>query len=158
EGTVAFLQMVKISAAIATHKAAGHPYLVYLRHPTTGGVLASWGSLGHVTVAEPNALIGFLGPRVYEALYGTEFPSGVQVAASLYDHVLIDAVLPPEDIADIANSALPVLTAPREGLPPLPELPKEPLPDVSAWPSIQRSRRPERPGVRRLLRVAATDV
>jgi len=158
EGTVAFLQMVKISAAIATHKAAGHPYLVYLRHPTTGGVLASWGSLGHVTVAEPNALIGFLGPRVYEALYGTEFPSGVQVAENLYDHGLIDAVLPPEDIADIANSALTVLTAPREGLPPVPELPKEPLPDVSAWDSIQRSRRPERPGVRRLLRVAATDV
>ena len=79
EGTVAFLQMVKISAAIAAHKAAGLPYLVYLRHPTTGGVLASWGSLGHVTVAEPGALIGFLGPRVYEALYGQPFPEGVQV-------------------------------------------------------------------------------
>ncbi|HEU0040826.1 MAG TPA: acetyl-CoA carboxylase carboxyltransferase subunit beta, partial [Jiangellaceae bacterium] len=79
EGTVAFLQMVKISAAIATHKAAGLPYLVYLRHPTTGGVLASWGSLGHVTVAEPGALIGFLGPRVYEAIYGHPFPPGVQV-------------------------------------------------------------------------------
>ena len=76
EGTVAFLQMVKISAAIGRHKAAGNPYLVYLRNPTTGGVLASWGSLGHVTVAEPGALIGFLGPRVYEALYGGEFPAG----------------------------------------------------------------------------------
>src|SRR5699024_2285279 len=61
EGTVAFLQMVKISAAVAGHKTAGLPYLVYLRHPTTGGVFASWGSLGHVSVAEPGALIGFLG-------------------------------------------------------------------------------------------------
>ena len=74
EGTVAFLQMVKISAAVAAHKAAGLPYLVYLRHPTTGGVMASWGSLGHLTVAEPGALVGFLGPRVYEALYGEPVP------------------------------------------------------------------------------------
>src|SRR4051794_39970156 len=74
EGTVAFLQMIGISAAIARHKAAGLPYLVYLRDPTFGGVLASWGSLGHVTIAEPGASIGFLGPRVYQALYGEPFP------------------------------------------------------------------------------------
>lgn len=61
EGTVAFLQMVKIAAAIQLHNQARLPYLVYLRHPTTGGVFASWGSLGHLTVAEPGALIGFLG-------------------------------------------------------------------------------------------------
>ena len=60
------------------------PYIVYLRHPTTGGVLASWGSLGHVTVAEPGAMIGFLGARVYEALYGRPFPDGVQVAENLH--------------------------------------------------------------------------
>ena len=80
EGTVAFLQMVKIAGAVAAHKAAGLPYLVYLRSPTTGGVLASWGSLGHLTVAEPGALVGFLGPRVYQALYGEPFPEGVQTA------------------------------------------------------------------------------
>jgi acyl-CoA carboxylase subunit beta len=57
--------MIGITAAIARHKEAGLPYLVYLRHPTFGGVLASWGSLGHVTIAEPGASIGFLGPRVY---------------------------------------------------------------------------------------------
>ena len=56
EGTVAFLQMVGITAAIARHKQAGLPYLVYLRNPTFGGVLASWGSLGHVTIAEPARL------------------------------------------------------------------------------------------------------
>jgi len=158
EGTVAFLQMVKISAAIAEHKAAGLPYLVYLRHPTTGGVLASWGSLGHVTVAEPGALIGFLGPRVYSALYGEEFPTGVQVAENLYAHGLVDAVLPPEEVSEVVNRALNVLLAPREGLPDVPELPKEKLPDVDAWTSITISRRQDRPGVRRLLRYAATDV
>ena len=64
EGTLAFLQMVKITAAIGRHKAAGNPCPVYLPNPTTGGVLASW---GHHTVAEPGALIGFLGRRVYRA-------------------------------------------------------------------------------------------
>ena len=89
EGTPAFLGMVKISAAVAQFKAAGLPYVVYLRHPTTGGVLASWGSLGHVTVAEPGAMIGFLGARVYEALYGKPFPDGVQVAENLHALSLI---------------------------------------------------------------------
>jgi acetyl-CoA carboxylase carboxyl transferase subunit beta len=158
EGTVAFLQMVKISAAVAQHKQAGLPYLVYLRNPTTGGVLASWGSLGHVTVAEPGALVGFLGPRVYEALYGEPFPEGVQVAENLYDHGLVDAVLPPEEVAAIADRALSVLLA-RRDVPGVERVPQDDdLPDVPAWESITRSRREERPGVRRLLRYAATDV
>jgi acetyl-CoA carboxylase carboxyl transferase subunit beta len=74
EGTAAFLCMPAITAAITRHKAAGLPYVVYLRHPTTGGVLASWASLGHITLAEPGALIGFLGPKVYRALHGRSFP------------------------------------------------------------------------------------
>jgi acyl-CoA carboxylase subunit beta len=158
EGTVAFLQMVKIAAAVAEHRAVGLPYLVYLRNPTTGGVFASWGSLGHVTLAEPGALIGFLGPRVYEALYGRPFPEGVQRAENLYEHGLVDAVLPAESLAQIADRTLTVLLAERDGLPPVPELPKEPLDDIPAWESIRISRRPERPGVRQLLRTAATDV
>ena len=148
EGTMAFLQMVKISAAVAVHRARGLPYLVYLRSPTTGGVLASWGSLGHVTVAEPGALIGFLGPRVYEALYGEPFPEGVQRAENLYDHGLIDAVVAPHDLREVAARALDVLTAPRSGLPEIADVPDEPVPDVPAWESVERSRRRERPGVR----------
>ena len=93
EGTVAFLQMVKIAAAVRLHKQAHLPYLVYLRNPTTGGVFASWGSLGHVTVAEPGALIGFLGPRVYQLLYGEPFPEGVQTAENLQRHGVIDGVV-----------------------------------------------------------------
>ena len=158
EGTVAFLQMVKISAAIGRHKANGNPYLVYLRNPTTGGVLASWGSLGHVTVAEPGALIGFLGPRVYSALYGGDFPAGVQTAENLHEHGIVDAVVPPEAIADVLDRALNVLTAPLEGAPEVADPPDEDIADVPAWDSIQRSRRPERPGVRQLLRHTARDV
>jgi acyl-CoA carboxylase subunit beta len=155
EGTVAFLQMVKVAAAIADHRKAGLPYLVYLRHPTTGGVLASWGSLGHVTAAEPGALIGFLGPRVYEALHGQPFPPGVQLAENLYAKGLVDAVVAPEEVAEVAARVLEVLCAPRE----VPQA-AEPSADghLEATPvaeSIQRSRRPDRPGVRALLEVAA---
>ncbi len=157
EGTPAFIEMIRITAAIARHKAAGLPYLVYLRHPTTGGVMASWGSLGHVTVAEPGALVGFLGPRVYEALYGHPFPEGVQTSENLYAHGLVDAVLPPDQIGDILHRAVEILVSrpvPHEA----PEPADDPIPEIDAWDAITRSRRPERPGVRRLLRYAATDV
>lgn len=159
EGTVAFLQMVKITAAITAHKAAGLPYVVYLRHPTTGGVFASWGSLGHVTAAEPGALVGFLGPRVYQALYGEQFPEDVQTAENLAARGLIDAVVSPEQLRAIAIDALTVLAAPLESLPPVPELAEEEeLPDVPAWESIRRSRRADRPGVRALLKQAANTI
>ncbi|WP_028474266.1 carboxyl transferase domain-containing protein [Nocardioides alkalitolerans] len=158
EGTPAFVQMVRISGAVAAHKKAGLPYLVYLRHPTTGGVMASWGSLGHITVAEPGALVGFLGPRVYEALYGREFPAGVQTSENLYARGIIDAVLPPEDLVDIVDRALAILLARRAGVGTVPAPELTPVPDVETWDAVTRSRNPERPGVRRLLRYAASDV
>ncbi|MFE6506433.1 carboxyl transferase domain-containing protein [Nocardioides sp. NPDC057764] len=109
EGTPAFVQMVRIAEAVTRHKAAGLPYLVYLRHPTTGGVMASWGSLGHVTVAEPGALLGFLGPKVYEVLNGRPFPSGVQVAENLFAHGLVDGVVPPDELAGLVDRVLTIL-------------------------------------------------
>jgi acetyl-CoA carboxylase carboxyl transferase subunit beta len=156
EGTPAFVQMIRISAAIAAHKAAGLPYLVYLRHPTTGGVMASWGSLGHVTVAEPGALVGFLGPRVYQALYGEPFPEGVQTAENLYAHGIVDAVVAPDDIAGVLDRALTILQARPE--PRAAATEPDDVPDVDAWEAITLSRRTDRPGVRRLLRYGATDV
>lgn len=158
EGTPAFVGMVKISAAVTAFKADGLPYVVYLRHPTTGGVFASWASLGHVTAAEPGALVGFLGPRVYRALYGRPFPPGVQTAENLHEHGLIDAVLPVDGVATAAARTISLLVAPREEHPDVFALPREPLPDVPAWESVARSRRPERPSVRALLRLGATDV
>ncbi|MFF4226804.1 carboxyl transferase domain-containing protein [Streptomyces abikoensis] len=161
EGTIAFLQMVKVAAAITDHKTAGLPYLVHLRHPTTGGVLASWGSLGHLTAAEPGALIGFLGPRVHEALYGEEFPPGVQVAENLLANGLVDAVLPAGSLAEVAARALSVLCA--DGATDATAgagVPEAPAPAVapSAEESIRASRRSGRPGVREFLKAAATDV
>ncbi|MEU8195709.1 carboxyl transferase domain-containing protein [Microbispora amethystogenes] len=157
EGALAFTQMVKITAAVGAHRAAGLPYVVYLRHPTTGGVFASWGSLGHVTAAEPGALIGFLGPRVFESLHGYPFPEGVQVAENLHAHGLVDAVVSAEDAREIAVRALAVLCAPRSGLSPGPE-PEEAAELVPAWEAVTRSRRDDRPGIRELLKHGARDV
>ena len=155
EGTVAFLQMVKIAAAVELHKQAHLPYLVYLRHPTTGGVFASWGSLGHVTAAEPGALIGFLGPRVYEHLYGEPFPTGVQTAENLHRHGVIDGVVPIELLRSTLDRALTVLSD-APGTPPnTPEA--EPVADVPAWDSVEISRRPDRPGIGYLLRHGTTE-
>lgn len=163
EGTLAFVAMVKIAAAVAAHQQAGLPYLVYLRHPSTGGALASFGSLGQVTVAEPGALVGFLGPRVYEALYGIPFPAGVQSAENLAHHGIIDGVLPPEELRDVIRRVLALLEPPSHA-----ELVAQaadpgtarvwPAGSTHTWESIVRTRDRARPGLRELLRHAATDV
>lgn len=158
EGAIAFLQMIKVTGAVVDHRAAGLPYIVYLRHPTTGGVLASWGSLGHVTAAEPGALIGFLGPRVYEALHGEPFPEGIQVSEHLYEHGLVDAVVPIAEVADAVHRVLEVIDAPAADAPRHDAVPHDEVPDVPAAESVRRSRDPDRPGLRALLDVAARDV
>jgi acetyl-CoA carboxylase carboxyl transferase subunit beta len=150
--------MVQISRAVARHKSEGLPYLVYLRHPTTGGVFASWGSLGHVTVAEPGALIGFLGPRVFEALNGQPFPAGVQVAENLVEKGIIDAVVASEDLAGVAARVLDLLSPGDVGRRGTRALSVVPSRAGSAWESVLLTRRPDRPGVRELLRYAADDV
>lgn len=151
EGTVAFVQMVKIAGAIAAHKAAGHPYVVYLRNPTMGGVFASWGSLGHMTFAEPGALIGFLGPRVYQALYDRPFPEGVQTAENLYRNGVIDGVVDLTVFRRIAHRALSVFSGVPDGAAAPIEQEPSAMPE-RAWDSVAVSRRADRPGVRGLLR------
>jgi acetyl-CoA carboxylase beta subunit/acetyl-CoA carboxylase alpha subunit len=153
EGTPAFVQMVRITRAIVAHKNARLPYLVYLRHPTIGGVLASWGSLGHVTVAEPGALIGFLGPRVYEALHRRPFPPGVQVAENLADKGIIDGVVKAADLPETTARILDMLVRPV--LPAGPRAdPPEPGVPGPAWDSVLRTRKAGRPGIRDVLRHA----
>ena len=159
EGTIAFLQMIKITEAVGSHKAAKLPYLVYLRHPTTGGVFASWGSLGHVTVAQTGALIGFLGPKVYRALHGEDFPSGVQTAENLFQHGLVDAVLDPARLRMMAASALHVMgTASSIATAEVAStaLTVSNISEADAWKSVELSRRPGRPGLRSLLRYASS--
>ena len=150
EGTPAFVRMVEISRALMDHRAAGLPYLVHLRHPTTGGVYASWGSLGHVTVAEPGALVGFLGPKVYEGLNGRPFRPGVQVAENLAAAGVIDGVVAAADLPEMVDQALAVLVDPP-GPGRLPARGARPLGDHAAWDSVERTRRTDRAGVRDLL-------
>ena len=157
EGTVAFLQMVKITGAVMAHKEEHLPYLVYLRNPTMGGVFASWGSLGHVTLAEPGALVGFLGPRVYEAIYGAPFPPGVQLSDNLAERGVIDAVCEVSEVAGAFDRMLRVVAQRVHSLPPATP-PSVDLPDVPTWESVLRTRRDDRPGLRDLLEVAASDV
>ncbi|RVW10832.1 acetyl-CoA carboxyl transferase [Prescottella agglutinans] len=157
EGTVAFVQMVKIAAAVAAHKSAHLPYLVYLRDPTTGGVFASWGSLGHVTIAEPGALVGFLGPRVYQALYGEKFPEGVQTSENLYSKGVIDGVASVEQLRDLVDRALHVVSDPADDTAGIPDpADAQDIPNVPAWQSVMTSRRDDRPGIRELVRHAAS--
>ncbi|MEO6473205.1 MAG: carboxyl transferase domain-containing protein, partial [Aeromicrobium sp.] len=155
EGTPAFVRMIDISRALTDHKKAGYPYLVYLRHPTTGGVFASWGSLGHITVAEPGALVGFLGPKVYELLNNRAFPPGVQVSDNLMRHGIIDAVVLLEELPGMIDRALGIFVDP----------PSEPVlarrkgtvtRAGSAWESIERTRLESRAGVREVLRYGGT--
>lgn len=154
EGTVAFVEMVEISRALMDHRAAGLPYLVHLRHPTTGGVYASWGSLGHVTVAEPEALVGFLGPKVFEALNGRPFPPRVQTAENLAAKGVIDGVVTAEEIPALVDAALAVLVDPPSDPTMERRTPREPR-DLPAWDSIRQTRQVGRAGVRDLLRYGA---
>lgn len=156
EGTPAFVKMIDISRAVMDHRAAGLPYLVHLRHPTTGGVFASWGSLAHITVAEPGALVGFLGPKVYELLNGTPFPPGVQQSENLVSHGIIDGVLTADALPLMVDKALTVLLDPplesklsrREKI----NLDEH---TYDTWDSIQRTRTGNRAGVRDVLKLAS---
>ncbi|APT84304.1 carboxyl transferase domain-containing protein [Corynebacterium aquilae] len=150
EGTPAFALMVSITTAVYRHKDAHLPFLVYLRNPTTGGVMASWGSAGHFTFAEPDALLGFLGPRVVELTTGTPMPEGVQSGENLAAHGVIDGVLDPSQLRDAVIKIVDVLrpTHPDHDLGPWPQDAGEL--QRSAWESIEITRRRDRPGLRDL--------
>lgn len=156
EGSLAFVRMIDISRALMSHRQAGLPYLVHLRSPSMGGVYASWGSLGHLTVAEPAALIGFLGPKVYNALHGSPFPAGVQTAENLHAHRVIDAVVPDHELPQLVDRALRVLvdaaSAPRFA-----RSAAELDPDLDAWAAIRATRDSRRIGVRDLLRHGSSE-
>ena len=105
EALFSLMQMAKTSAAIARLAAAGVPYVSVLTDPTTGGVSASLAMLGDVNIAEPNALIGFAGPRVIEQTVRQKLPEGFQRSEFLLDHGAIDMIVDRremrEQIADL---------------------------------------------------------
>jgi acetyl-CoA carboxylase carboxyl transferase subunit beta len=94
EGTLSLMQLAKTTAPLVRLDAAGVPFIAVLTDPTTGGVLASFASLGDVILAEPKALIGFAGARVASGTVGEELPEGFQSAEFLLAHGFVDAVVP----------------------------------------------------------------
>ena len=94
EGIISLMQMAKTSAAIDRFSRAGGLYISVLTHPTTGGVTASFASLGDIMLAEPGALVGFAGPRVIEQTIGEKLPEGFQRSEFQMEHGFVDAVVP----------------------------------------------------------------
>lgn len=93
EGIISLMQMAKTSQAIAKHQNEGLLYISYITHPTTGGVTASFASLGDIIIAEPNALIGFAGPRVIEQTINQKLPEGFQRSEFMLKQGFIDMVV-----------------------------------------------------------------
>src|SRR6476660_3012097 len=94
EGMLSLMQMAKTSGALALHREAGLLYVSVLTNPTTGGVMASYASLGDIIIAEPKSMIGFAGPRVIRETTHQDLPKGFQTAEFLEKHGLIDIVTP----------------------------------------------------------------
>ena len=94
EGMLSLMQMAKTSGALARHGEAGLPYIAVLTNPTTAGVMASFATLGDITLAEPKSMIGFAGPRVIRETTHQELPAGFQTAEFLLEHGLIDEIVP----------------------------------------------------------------
>jgi acetyl-CoA carboxylase carboxyl transferase subunit beta len=93
EALFSLLQMAKTAAALANLGSKGVPYISVLTDPTTGGVSASLAMLGDVNIAEPNALIGFAGPRVIEQTVRQKLPEGFQRSEFLLDHGAVDMIV-----------------------------------------------------------------
>jgi acetyl-CoA carboxylase carboxyl transferase subunit beta len=94
EGILSLMQMPRSVIAVEEVKAAGLPYIVILTDPTTGGVSASFAMLGDITLAEPDAVIGFAGARVIEETIREKLPDGFQRSEYLLEHGMVDMVVP----------------------------------------------------------------
>ena len=106
EGIVSLMQMAKTSAAIEKFSEHGGLYISYLTHPTTGGVTASFATLGDITLAEPDALIGFAGPRVIEQTIGQKLPDGFQRSEFQMAHGFVDQIVPRDKMREVISHIL----------------------------------------------------
>lgn len=98
EGIISLMQMAKTASALARLNEAGLLYISVLTDPTTGGVTASFASLGDIILAEPHALIGFAGPRVIEQTIKQKLPEGFQSSEFLLEHGFIDKIVERKDM------------------------------------------------------------
>jgi len=106
EGILSLMQMAKTSAALHRHAEAGLPFISVLSHPTTGGVTASFATLGDIILAEPKTMIGFAGPRVIKDTTHQDLPEGFQTAEFMMDHGLIDEIVSRDEMRDALISFL----------------------------------------------------
>ena len=106
EGIVSLMQMAKTSAALKRHHEAGQLFISVLTDPTTGGVTASFAMLGDIILAEPNALIGFAGPRVIEQTIRQKLPEGFQRSEFLLDHGFVDMIVERKDQKEVLAKLL----------------------------------------------------
>src|SRR6202789_372273 len=111
EGIASLMQLAKISAGLARLDDAKIPYISVMTDPTTGGVTASFAMLGDLNIAEPNALIGFAGPRVIEQTIRQKLPPGFQRSEFLLEHGFLDAIVPRKDMKPYLNQTLSWMTA-----------------------------------------------
>ena len=98
EGIISLMQMAKTSAALAKHNDAGLLYISYITNPTYGGVTASFAMLGDIIIGEPDALIGFAGPRVIESTIKQKLPDGFQKTEFMQDQGFIDMIVERKDM------------------------------------------------------------
>jgi len=106
EGILSLMQMAKTSGALARHAEARLPYISVLTHPTTGGVTASFATLGDVIIAEPKCMIGFAGPRVVKETTHADLPPGFQTAEFMMQHGLVDMIVDRKDMRTKLASVL----------------------------------------------------
>ncbi len=111
EGVISLMQLAKISSALARLDDAGVPYISVLTDPTTGGITASFAMLGDLNIAEPDALIGFAGPRVIEQTIRQKLPEGFQRSEFLVQHGMLDAVVHRKQMKSYIARALEFMAA-----------------------------------------------
>ena len=114
ESLFSLFQMAKTSAALTRLSDAGIPYISFMTDPTMGGVSASLAMLGDINIAEPNALIGFAGPRVIEQTVREKLPEGFQRSEFLQEHGAIDMIIDRREMRDKIHSILTLLMAGRK--------------------------------------------
>ena len=111
EAGLSLMQMAKTSAKLSLLSQAGLPFVGLLTDPTTGGVTASFAMLGDLNISEPNALIGFAGPRVVKETIGKDLPNGFQRAEFVLEHGFLDAIVARKELKDKLSFALKMLHA-----------------------------------------------
>ena len=106
EGILSLMQMAKTCGTLARHGEANLPYISVLTHPTTGGVTASFATVGDLILAEPKCMIGFAGPRVVKETTHSDLPPGFQTAEFMLEHGLVDMIVPREKMRETLAKVL----------------------------------------------------